>query len=119
MFESILRSLVSQVDGAQGAIFLDGDGEAVMWHTLGDSDELRLRAAYVAVLVKTSRSITGRLGGGKTASLLVEYENSQFLIQYLVRGYFLALEMDKSANLAQAFAQTRPVVDVLCREIAA
>ena len=119
MFESILRSLVSRVDGAQGAIFLDGDGEAVMWHTLGDSGELRLRAAYVALLVKTSRSITARLGNGSIRSLLVEYENSQFLIENLVRDYILALELDKSANLAQAFVQIRPVVNVLCQEITA
>ena len=90
-----------------------------MWHTRGDSNELRLRAAYVAVLVKTSRSITTRLGHGSATSLLVEYENSQFLIEDLVRGYFLALELDKAANLGQALKHIRPVVDVLCQEIAA
>ena len=119
MFEAILKSLVSQVDGAQGAIFLDGDGEAVMWHTQGDGNELRLRAAYVAVLVRTSRSITSRLHGGNITTLLVEYENCQFLIQNLARGYFLALELDKSANLGQALRQVGPVVEVLCQEIAA
>ena len=119
MFETILKSLVSQVDGALGAIFLDGDGEAVTWHTHGDGNELRLRAAYVAVLVRTSRSIAARLRSGTVTSMLVEYDNSQFLIENLVRGYFLALELEKSANLGQAFLQVRPVVEALCQEIAA
>ena len=119
MFESTLKSLVSKVDGALGAIFLDGDGEAVMWHTNGDSTQLRLRAAYVAVLVKTARSIASRLGNGTTTSLLIEYDNTQFLIENLIKGYFVALELNKSANLAQALKQIRPVVDILCKEIAA
>ncbi|MGH9821814.1 MAG: roadblock/LC7 domain-containing protein [Blastocatellia bacterium] len=118
-FKEILRDLVSNVDGASGAIFLDCDGEAVDWYSWEDGDRLKLRAAYLAVLVQTCRSTADRLGLGFISNLVVEYDGAQCLIEEIESGYFFLLEMSFSANLAQAQRFVGPAVESLRQEIAA
>ena len=61
-FIAILKELVSSVDGAEGAIVIEADGEAVQWYATGDEDLLRLRAAYVALAAQACRETAARLG---------------------------------------------------------
>jgi predicted regulator of Ras-like GTPase activity (Roadblock/LC7/MglB family) len=116
-FESILKELVSNVEGARGAIFLERDGEAVRWYSIQDGEQLRLRAAYLAVLVHTWRGSAGRLNLGQTKMFIVEYEGARFVIQDLLHGYFVALELESAANLAQAISRLQPAVRDLRQEI--
>ena len=117
-FESILRDLVSSVDGAQGAILVDSDGEAVQWHSEADVDRLRLRAAYLAVLVQAARASLSRLGLGGNVSLRIKYEGAWLLAEDLEQGYFMVLELSPASNLGQALSRGRPAARRLRSEIA-
>ncbi|HEU4388033.1 MAG TPA: hypothetical protein VFV34_09570 [Blastocatellia bacterium] len=119
MFEATLKKLVVDTDGADGAIFLDAEGEAVQWYARTDADLLRLRAAYLAVALQSCRMSVTRLGLGRIFHLVIEYRSAWYVIQELTRDYFLVLQMDPSANLAQALERIEPIVADLRREIAA
>jgi predicted regulator of Ras-like GTPase activity (Roadblock/LC7/MglB family) len=118
-FETLLRTLVDQVEGADGAIFLDSDGEAVQWYARGDGDLLRLRAAYLAVSQQSCRASSARLGLGHILYLVVEYDGAWFVIEELHGGYFFILQLAPGANLAQALDCLGPAVVALREEIAA
>ena len=118
-FESILKELVLAVDGASGAIFLDNGGEAVQWYTRGDSDRLKLRAAYQAVLVQTWRSCCARLNLGNISQTIVEYEGAWLIMEEIDASYFIMLELGSSANLAKALSRLSLATASLRQEIAA
>lgn len=108
---------MSGLDGATGAAFLDGDGEAVEWYSKDDPDRLRLKGAYLAVLVQAGRNSAKRLRMGALTGFIVDYEGALCLIEEIEGGYFFLLEMCSWANLAQARRRVLPVVDSLRQEI--
>lgn len=118
-FESILKDVVLAVDGATGAIFLDNGGEAVQWYAREDSERLRLRAAYLAVLVQTSRSCCARLNLGNISQFILEYEGVWLITEEIDASYFVMLELGSSSNLAKALSRLSLATASLRQEIAA
>ena len=118
-FKPVLKELVSSVEGAEGAIFLEVDGEAVEWYAPDNGDRLRLRAAYVAVVLQGSRALATHLNVGSTKHLVLSYDGAKFIIEELGSGYFLALEVSASTNIAKARYRMQAAVSTLRREILA
>jgi hypothetical protein len=118
-FESILKEVVLAVEGATGAIFLDNCGEAVQWYPRGDCERLKLRAAYLAVLVQTSRSCCARLKLGNLAQFILEYEGAWLIAEEVDASYFVLLELGASSNLAKASSRLSLTTTSLRQEIAA
>ena len=118
-FKPVLQDLVTNVEGAEGAIFLEVDGEAVEWYAPDNGDRLRLRAAYVAVVLEGSRALAKHLDVGTTRQMLLAYDGGKFIVEELGSGYFLALEVNTSTNVALARYRMQGVVDILRREILA
>lgn len=118
-FQAILKDLVSSVEGAEGAIFLDGEGEAVQWYAKDNGDRLRLRAAYIAVAVQACRAISTGLKLGAMRHLTIEYERARLLIQEIESDYFIVIELNTSANLGQAFYRIQPTLERIRRLLAA
>jgi predicted regulator of Ras-like GTPase activity (Roadblock/LC7/MglB family) len=118
-FESILKDVVLGVEGATGAIFVDNGGEAVQWCARGDADRLKLRAAYLAVLVQASRSCCARLNLGDISQIMLEYEGAWLIAEAIDASYFIMLELAHWANLAKAQNQLSLATDNLRQEIAA
>ena len=118
-FRALLKELVISVDGANGAIILDADGEAVQWWGRDMLERLQLRAAYVAVMIQTCRATTSSLELGDIFYMVIEYDGARFLVEELESDYFIILELDSSANIGQAIHRMEPAVANLRREIAA
>jgi len=118
-FESILKEMVLAVDGATGAIFLDNAGEAVQWYARGDVDLLKLRGAYLAVVVQTSRSCCARLNLGNMSQTVLEYEGAWLIAEEIDSSYFIMLELVGSANLAKALGRLSLATASLRHELAA
>lgn len=116
--DSLLKKLVAQVKGATGAIVLEADGEAVQWHTTTDSDRLRLRSAYVAVVLKASQAPASREALGDLRSLLLKYDCSCLVAREIESDCFVVLELGPSANIGQALFHLDPIVKELRGEIA-
>ena len=116
--DALLAKLVSDVDGATGAIVLAADGEAVVWHTKLDAEMLRLRGAYVAVAVQSYRESRARKTLGTLQTLVLEYEGSNFVAEEIDNDCFVVIELAGSANIGEAMFRLGPAAIKLRRELA-
>lgn len=115
--EALLAKLVSDVDGATGAIILAADGEAVLWHTSRDSERLRLRGAYVAVAVQSYRESPARRKLGAAKTLVLEYEGSSLVAEEIDNDCFVVIELAASSNIGEAMFRLGHTVAKLRHEI--
>jgi len=118
-FKALLQELVLSVDGANGAIILDTDGETVQAWARDSADLLQLRAVYAAVVFQACRVTASSLQLGNVFYLVIEYEGARLVIEELERDCLIVLELGTSANLGQALHRIQPIVASLRREIAA
>jgi predicted regulator of Ras-like GTPase activity (Roadblock/LC7/MglB family) len=118
IFKALLEELVAKVDGAQGAIFLEKDGEAVAWYARGDGERLRLRAAYAAVVLQAARKLADQTKAGATRRLVLAYDQARLIIEELESGYFLVLELNDDAIIGKAIHLSKPTVEKLRVETA-
>jgi predicted regulator of Ras-like GTPase activity (Roadblock/LC7/MglB family) len=116
-FRALLKSLVSSVDGAQGVILLDWEGELVQLWTMGDSERLTLRAAYIAVTFRQAQALT-IAGGARASQMVIEYEGARFVVEEIDSGYIIVFELNVKGNLGEALRQIESAVETLRREIA-
>jgi predicted regulator of Ras-like GTPase activity (Roadblock/LC7/MglB family) len=115
--ESVLSDLVSDVEGATGAIILAADGEAVQWHTAADAEQLRLRGAYIAVAVQTYRESVARKELGAMRELVLEYDGSSFVAHEIDNDCFVAIELAADANIGEAMFRLGPAATKLRNEL--
>ena len=75
--------------GATGAILLESAGEAVQWHNADESqsERLRLRSAYVAVVLQNSRALAARTLMGEGSRWVMQYDGASFIAQMIERDY--------------------------------
>ena len=118
-FKALLRELVANVQGASGAMLLEADGEAVQWYTETEVERLRLRGAYIAMVLRGGSAATARANLGDTGCAVLRYDGASFLGQQVERDYFLVLELDSSANIGQAIHRIQPAVASIRRELTA
>lgn len=112
-----MQELVDGVEGAQSAIFLDKDGEAVQWYPEEAGERLCLRGAYMSVPVQSCRKSIEKLSLGKINHISLVYEGARFVIEEVDEAYFLLLELGSEANLGQALEKIEKTVAKLRQEI--
>ncbi|HSF24712.1 MAG TPA: roadblock/LC7 domain-containing protein [Blastocatellia bacterium] len=101
-FTNLLERLVASVEGATGALILEADGEAVQWYSRTDGELLRLRSAYLVNVLGSCGAATSRMNLGELGHLVIRYEGASFVMQELSGGYYLLLELNALANVANA-----------------
>ncbi len=114
----MLKELVSNVDGAQGVILLDWEGEVVQLWTMEEGERLTLRAAYIAVTFRQAQALTAAGGAGRATRMVIEYEGARFVVEEIDSGYIIAFELNVKGNLGEALRQIQSAVETLRREIA-
>ena len=122
-FKALLKELVLSAQGASGAILLEADGEAVQWYAENEKvgmievERLRLRAAYVAMMLRGCLAAAARTNSGDAGCTVLQYEGASFIGQEVESDYFLVLELDSSANLGQALYRIQPALANLRRAL--
>ena len=115
-FKALLKELVASVQGASGAMIVEADGEAVQWYAETEVERLRLRCAYIALVLQGGSRASERANLGDTGCTVLQYDGASFLGQQVERDYFLVLELDSSANMGQAIHHIQPAVASIRRE---
>jgi predicted regulator of Ras-like GTPase activity (Roadblock/LC7/MglB family) len=116
LLEKILGRLITSVDGAQAAIFLDNDGEAIAQS--GEvAVDVKLLGAWKEIHLDHIKEITGRLGLGTVHAVLFSLEEGNQLIAPVLKDYCLLLLLSPYANLHVAMAGLRTAIDELVVEI--
>ena len=118
-FQKLLKQLVDGVEGASGAILLESAGEAVQWYAVDErmAERLRLRSAYVAVMLQNSRALAARTDAGEVAHLVLQYDGVSFIAQAIERDYFIVLELYAWANVGQAIYRLQTAIEGLRRAL--
>lgn len=116
MLELILSRLIASVDGAQAAIFLDNDGEAIAQSGQAAVD-VKLLGAWKEIHFDHIKEITGRLGLGTVHAVLFSLDEGNELMVPVLNDYCLLLLLSPYANLHVAMAGLRTAIDELVIEI--
>jgi predicted regulator of Ras-like GTPase activity (Roadblock/LC7/MglB family) len=105
-FRRILHDLLSAVDGAIGAVFLDWEGETVEWAAdEHPPDDLRIVGAYQGIFLGQLEKLCRSLEVGRPDRFKVEFERSAILSRVLEDGYYLVLIVGPAAREGLAWHQ--------------
>jgi predicted regulator of Ras-like GTPase activity (Roadblock/LC7/MglB family) len=114
--ESLLTEVVSNVEGATGLIILDADGEAIAWYG-GDGERLRLRGAYISVLLTARRALPALASLGQAGAALIKYDGASFVAREIDDDSMAVLELSPGVNIAEAMFHFEPFLQKLSNEL--
>jgi len=115
---SILKELVSSVDGATGAMVIASDGESVHCFSANDSGErLQLRGAYLAVAKQALQTSASRVGLGAVIGLVLEYDRANLFAEEIDEDCFAVLEVNAETNIGEAIYRLRKSKNIVGDEI--
>ena len=116
MINRILEELVSSINGARAAIFLDGDGEDIA--QAGDAaKDMKLAGAWNEIQLDKIKDITTRLGLGTIQAVLFSLEEGNELIAPVIEDYCLLLFLSSYANIQEAMKELRKSIELLKEDI--
>jgi predicted regulator of Ras-like GTPase activity (Roadblock/LC7/MglB family) len=102
-FQYLLTNLLVDVPGAQGAIFLDPEGEAVeLISRQATAYELKLEGAYHGIFLRQAARIAALSGAGELERIAIAGTQMQVMSKALKGGYYLVLIMESGASPALA-----------------
>jgi hypothetical protein len=117
-FQYLLTNLLVDVPGAEGAIFIDYEGEAVEYVTRRATPyELKLEGAYQGIFLRRLQKLTSMLGGGEIERLSIAGRQLLVMGQVLKSGYFVLLVMSAGTPLSLASLALQRTSEALNREI--
>jgi len=118
-FHYILTNLLVDVPDALGAVFVDGEGEAVEWvsNREGPPFELRVEGACHAPVQRRLARLTAASGGGGLRSYALVGSRLTTLTEILPHGYYVVLVARRSGSLGLARFHLRRAAAAIAGEI--
>lgn len=117
VFRPILRDLVTAVDGALAALFIDHQGEAV--DTVGflpDYDR-KVIGAYQGIYLTQLEAICRSIDHGRVDRVKIQFEGSTILKSVIDDEYYLILVLRPGANEGTAWNQLAITRERIRREM--
>ncbi len=103
-FGKILRELVHAIPGAEGAVFVDWEGEAVDQYSTSEVD-VRLLGAHWAICYYQARTALSKAGLDGPAELVLCFHRQQIVLRRVTEEYLVLLALRREANLGLALRQ--------------
>ncbi len=117
-FQYLLTNLLVDVPGAQGAIFMDPEGESVEYVTRHATPyELKLEGAYHGIFLRRAAQLARLAEAGEVERLAIAGRQLKVMSRMLRGGYYLVLVMDPEAPASVAGAAMVRTGEALNREI--
>jgi predicted regulator of Ras-like GTPase activity (Roadblock/LC7/MglB family) len=117
MLQQILDDLVTSVRGASAALFVDGDGEAIVEAGEAGKD-IKLLGAWKEIHLDRIKEITDHLGLGSVNAVLFSLDEGNELIVPVEPDYCLILFMSPYADLQGAMSELTKTIVLLQKDIA-
>ncbi len=116
MLDQILKDLVASVKGASAAIFLDGDGEAIV--QVGETTrDIKLLGAWKEIHLDRIKDIAKRLGLGTVNAVLFSLDEGNELIAPVMDEYCLILFMSSYTDIRLAMQELPKTIERLKKDI--
>ncbi len=117
-FQYLLNNLLVDVPGAQGAIFLDPEGESVEFVSRRATPyELKLEGAYHGIFLRQAARLAELTGAGGLERLTIGGTEMRVMSRALKDGYYLVLVMEPGSPVAIAGAALAKASAAFNREI--
>lgn len=117
-FQYLLNNLLVDVPGAQGAIFLDYEGEAIEFVSRRATPyELKLEGAYHGIFLRQATRLATLMGAGGMERLAIGGTKMHVMSRALKAGYYVVLVLEPGSSLALAGAALARASDAFNREI--
>jgi predicted regulator of Ras-like GTPase activity (Roadblock/LC7/MglB family) len=117
-FQYLLNNLLVDVPGAQGAIFLDSEGESVEHVSRSATPyELKLEGAYHGIFLRQATRLAGLTAAGALERLSIGGSKMQVISHALKDGYYVVLVMEPGSSMAIASAALARASEAFNREI--
>jgi predicted regulator of Ras-like GTPase activity (Roadblock/LC7/MglB family) len=117
-FQYLLTNLLVDVPGAQGAVFLDSEGESVEYVTRHATPyELKLEGAYHGIFLRRAARLASLSRSGDLERVSIAGSKMRVMSKALRAGYYVVLVMEPETPMAVACAAIDRVSEALNREI--
>ncbi len=117
-FNYLLTNLLADVPGALGAIFLDGEGEAIEWVTRhGEPYEIKVEGAFHSIFKRRLAGPVEAMGGGPLRAYEIQGQRLTALTRVLSGGYYVVLVLERGVPQGRARYRLERVARILDREI--
>ena len=117
-FQYLLTNLLVEVPGAQGAVFLDAEGESVeLVSRQATAYELKLEGAYHGIFLRKAAHLADLTGAGELERLAIAGTQMQVMCRALKDGYYLVLILEPGTSTAIAGQALSRASDNFNREI--
>jgi len=116
LIKKILEDLLGSVSGAQAAIFLDGEGEAIA-HAGDATVDMKILGAWKEIHLDHIKEISGRLGLGTVHAVLFSLDEGNELIVPVGGDYCLLLFLSAYADLQVAITRLKLAIERLKKDI--
>ncbi len=116
-FKGILKELCDRA-GANGAIMLDWEGEAVDSFATDESIELAAIGAHKGIILNLLKEATERVDNSALVDTIsISTQKVQIAITILKDGYYVLLTMPNAGNLGRALFETKRSAKKLLAEM--
>lgn len=116
MIKEILDDLVVSVNGAQAALFLDGDGEAISQSGAKDLD-LQLTGAWKEIQLDRIKDLSKNLGLGNVQAVMYSLDQRNELVIPVEDEYCLLLVLSAYATIQESLHRAKSDIERLKTEI--
>lgn len=116
MLDDILNDMITSVRGASAAIFLDGDGEAIVQAGSNETD-IKIMGAWKEIHLDRIKEITGRLKLGSVKAVLFSLDQGNELMAPVDPDYCLILFMSSYADIKQAMTELEKAIALIKKDI--
>ena len=97
-FKAILKGIVDRVKGAQGAILLDWEGEAVDHYSVISDYDIKFIGAHMGILLyNLNKRLKEELGDDALKGVTIYMGKKRFAIYPVDKDYFLVLALSPEA----------------------
>jgi predicted regulator of Ras-like GTPase activity (Roadblock/LC7/MglB family) len=116
VLDQILGDLLTSVRGSSAAIFVDGDGEAIV--QAGETKkDIKLLGAWKEIHLDRIKEIAGHLGLGSVKAVLFSLDEGNELIAPVGPDYCLILFMSSYADIRHAMTELDKAIVLLKKDI--
>jgi predicted regulator of Ras-like GTPase activity (Roadblock/LC7/MglB family) len=116
VLDQILNDLIMSVRGASAAIFVDGDGEAIV-HAGETKKDIKLLGAWKEIHLDRIKEITGSLGLGSVKAVLFSLDEGNELIVPVDPDYCLILFMSSYTDILHAMTELDKAIVLVKKDI--
>jgi predicted regulator of Ras-like GTPase activity (Roadblock/LC7/MglB family) len=97
-FKGILKGIVDRVKGAQGAILLDWEGEAVDQYAVISEYDIKFIGAHMGILLyNLNKRLSEELGDDDIKGVTIDLGKKRFAIYPVDKDYFAVLVLSPEA----------------------